>query len=166
MPGAPSITLPQAAAALNLSDLGYSSKQVEAQVGVDNTSVRDIVRRHGRWGEVCETPVFRRLRAEQKTHLEAASRVLAAKCLVQVDKTLDKTSAYQAAGIYGLLRTHERLDAGEATANLEIHVKGDIANLDQVCTALSRALVNVSRETIEGEKPVDIISDNSINPQK
>lgn len=166
MPGAPSITLPQAAAAVILHDLGNSTRQIEQTLGLSDTSAHDIIHRHGRWGEVCETPVFKRLRAEQKTHLEAASRVLAAKCLIQVDKTLDKTSAYQAAGIYGLLRTHERMDAGEASVNIELHVKGELVGMEQLCAALSRTLVDVSRETSDPEKPVDTLHDSSINPPK
>jgi hypothetical protein len=147
MPGAEQITLPQAAAVQVLHDLGHSTRQIEREIGLSDTSAHDILHRHGRWGETCETPVFKRLRAEQKAHLEATSRTLAAKCLIQVDKTLDKTSAYQAAGIYGLLRTHERLDAGEATVNVDVHLRADLTGMDQLCTALARTLV--SRETTE-----------------
>jgi hypothetical protein len=51
---------------------------------------------------------------------------------VQVEAKLPAASAYQAAGIYGLLRTHERLDAGEPT---EIHATLNVTaslNLDKL----------------------------------
>ncbi|HEY6365540.1 MAG TPA: hypothetical protein VI585_12195 [Candidatus Binatia bacterium] len=82
-----------------------------------------------------------RSRLKQKEALEAASRVVAAKALVQVEKKIENASAYQAAGIYGLLRTHERLDAGEPTqitASTNIHA---IANMDKLAAKLSQALL-------------------------
>jgi hypothetical protein len=65
--------------------------------------------------EIKETPVFNANRLKQKEALESASRIVAAKALIQVEKKIENASAYQPAGIYGLLRTHERLDAGEPT---------------------------------------------------
>jgi hypothetical protein len=71
--------------------------------------------------------------------------VVAAKALVQVEKKIENASAYQAAGIYELLRTHERLDAGEPTqitANLDIHA---IATMDKLTAMLSRSLIENQR---------------------
>jgi hypothetical protein len=90
-------------------------------VGIPERTAREIIARQGRWGEVAERSVFAEVRLKQKVHLEAASRMLSSKCLVQLEDTLGNASAYQAAVIDGLLRTHERLDAGEATQNIAIH---------------------------------------------
>ena len=55
---------------------------------------------------------------------------------------IENASAYQAAGIYGLLRTHERLDAGEPT---EIHAHLNIqavASLDKLAEMLGQSLID------------------------
>jgi hypothetical protein len=115
-----------------LADLGYSSPQIEALTGVNARTAWGILNNEASWGEIKELPVFKANRIKQKETLEAASRIVAAKALVQVEKKIENASAYQAAGIYGLLRTHERLDAGEptqitASVNLEL-----IADLDKL----------------------------------
>ena len=128
---------------MNLGDAGMSAAQAGALVGIPERTARDIIARHGRWGEVADRPVFAELRLQQKAHLEATSRYLSSECLIQLAKTLDKASAYQAAGIYGLLRNHERLDAGEATSNVELHLhsKLDILALDKLGEMLSQRLI-------------------------
>jgi hypothetical protein len=132
-----------------LADLGYSSPQIEALTGVNARTVWGVLNNEASWGEIKELPVFKANRVNQKEALEAASRIVAAKALIQVEKKIDNASAYQAAGIYGLLRTHERLDAGEptqitASVNLEL-----IADLDKLSRALGQSL-------IEDKKTVDV----------
>jgi len=131
----------KAALAMNYGDAGMSSPQVAEIVGIPARTVRDIVSRHGHWGEMAERPVFAQLRLEQKQHLEAASRYLSSQCLIHVEENLHKCSSYQAAGIYGLLRTHERLDAGEATTNVAVHAEVEVRGLDQLAAALSEAIL-------------------------
>jgi hypothetical protein len=135
---------------MNLGDAGMSGSQAGALVGVPERTARAIIARHGRWGEVADRPVFAQLRHDQKAHLEATSRYLSSECLIQLAKTLDKASAYQAAGIYGLLRTHERLDAGESTQNVEIHAKHEVAALDKLCEMLSQSLIRNSGDSDDG----------------
>ncbi len=77
--------------------------------------------------------------------------MLSSKCLIQLEDKLEKASAYQAAGIYGLLRTHERLDAGEATQNIEIHSHNDVAGLDRLCEMLSQSLAQQPAFKNEGK---------------
>jgi len=92
-----------------------------------------------------------------KDALEAASRLVAAKALIQVEKKIKNARAYQAAGIYGLLRTHERLDAGEPTqitANFDIYV---VVASDILAAKLSQAL-------IDGEKAMDITPSRDDKP--
>lgn len=129
----------KAAAVLAYADAGYPGSQAAEIVGIPVRTAEQIISGHGRWGDVVEKPVFAMLRAQQKAHLEAASRLLASKCLIQVDNQLPKASAYQAAGIYGLLRTHERLDAGEPTehvAHLHVH---EVAEIDGILDKLAQA---------------------------
>jgi hypothetical protein len=131
-----------------LSDLGYSAPQIEALTGVSARTAWGILNNEASWGEIKNTPVFKANRIKQKEALEAASRVVAAKALVQVEKKIENASAYQAAGIYGLLRTHERLDAGEPTqmtASFDIHT---IVALDKLAALLSQRL-------IEDQKTID-----------
>ena len=153
MAGAPKISLDRAAIAAAYGDLGYTARVIAPQVGISTRSVAEIIAGHGRWGEVAEKPVFARLRMEQKAILQSASMLVAAKALDQVEAKITQASAYQAAGIYGLLRTHERLDAGEPTeitASVNIHA---VQGLDRLAALLSQSLLpesnDVSGETIE-----------------
>ncbi len=131
-----------AAQVMVLGDMGYNAPVIEQRTGVKQSTVRDIVKRHGRWGEIAERSVFIALRAEQKAILHSATLAICAKALIQVDETIDKTSAYQAAGIYGLLRTHDRLDAGESTQNIEVHSKLEVEGLDKLSDLLSQRLLS------------------------
>jgi hypothetical protein len=137
------MTNPQIAAqAMALNDVGYPSTQIGRMLDIAQRTAHDIINLHGNWGEVAERPVFARLRLDQKKHLEATSRMLSAKCLIQVDKTIEKASAYQAAGIYGLLRTHERLDAGEPTEIIgHIQDRRSVESLEALAAALSQTLI-------------------------
>lgn len=137
----PAIDAIKAAHAMTLGDMGYQSSKVAEMVDISQRAAYDIIKRHGRWGEVAERPVFAELRQQQKAHLEATSRMLSAKCLIQVDNKINECSAYQAAGIYGLLRTHERLDAGEPTeitASLNVHAA---VGIDKLSAILGQRLI-------------------------
>src|SRR3990167_5985096 len=91
-----------AAQAMNMGDAGFSGSEVGRVLRIPDTTARDIINRHGRWGEVAERPVFIELRRQQKAHLEAASRALSAKCIMQAEQGLEKMSSYQAVGMYGI----------------------------------------------------------------
>jgi hypothetical protein len=95
-----------------------------------------------------ETPVFKANRLKQKEALEAASRIVAARALIQVEKKIENASAYQAAGIYGLLRTHERLDAGEPTQIAAFVGTQAVATLDKLAAMLAQSLID-RQETID-----------------
>ena len=140
----------KAATVMNLGDAGMTASQAANIVGIPERTAREIIARHGRWGEVAERSVFAELRLKQKARLEAASRMLFSKCLIQLEDTLGNASAYQAAGIYGLLRTHERLDAGEATQNIAVHSHKDVAALDELCEMLSQSLAQPPTSKNEG----------------
>ena len=120
-----------------LAELGYSAPKIEALTGVNARTAWGILNSEASWGEIKETPVFNANRLKEKEALESASRIVAAKALVQVEKKIENASAYQAAGIYGLLRTHERLNAGEPmqiTASVNIQA---VTSLDKLAGMLS-----------------------------
>ena len=134
--------IPTAARAAALADLGYSSPQIEGLTGVNARTVWGILNDEASWGEIKESPVFKANRHKQKEALEAATRLLAARCLVEAEKKIDTISPYQAVGMYGILRQHERLDAGEPT---EIHASLNLSasiSLDKLADILSRRLVS------------------------
>jgi hypothetical protein len=131
-----------------LAELGYSAPQIEALTGVNARTAWGILNNEASWGEIKESPVFKANRLKQKEALEAASRVVAAKALVQVEQKIESASAYQAAGIYGLLRTHERLDAGEPTqitASVNLHT---VASMDKLAAMLGQALVETEPKDV------------------
>ena len=97
-----------------------------------------------KWEEIIknqDTNSFGAHRRLAKQVMQAASIELAKKALVQVDASLDKASALQAATVYGILRDKERLDAGEATQNIAIVARVDFEQLDVLAAKLGQALL-------------------------
>ena len=122
--------------------MGYTNAKAARMAGLAETTAHGIIHKHGHWGEVQNQPVFAELRRQQKAHLEAATRVVAAKALIQCDENIHKASAYQAAGIYGLLRTHERLDAGEPTEIVGMVAdRRSVESIENLAAALGQALI-------------------------
>jgi len=146
-------TAAEAGAVLAMHDNLESGRSIARKTAIPESTVYDIINSHGHWGEWVTGPIARQHREEQKSILAKASRTLAAKCLEQVDKMLPKASAYQAAGIYGLMRTHERLDMGESTDNISIIAKVDAGNADGLAQRLAARMVT------SGSQPTDITSD-------
>lgn len=130
-----------AARAAALGDLGYPSTQVATMTGLSQRCVYNIIHGIKHWGTVAAKPTFIKQRLEQKQVLQAASLAVSARALVQVEEQIHKASAYQAAGIYGLLRTHERLDAGESIANLSVHTEVDLKGIDMIAELLAQSLL-------------------------
>lgn len=124
-------------------EVGYSASEAARIVGVPDRTARQWVNNEGLQTRLAET------RRGIKDRLQAESLDIAGECLGQVRKTLDKASAYQAAGIYGLLRQHERIDAGEPTsivASVNVEVEGRI---DEVVQALGSALLLKSQASTQ-----------------
>lgn len=134
-----------AAQAVELVEAGYSQNKASQMVGLNRTTVREIIHGVNSWGEIAQTTRWQQIRQEQKKALESASRTLASKLLVHAEANYDKMSAYQAVGMYGILRQHERLDAGEPTqisANLDVHV---LESGDKLAALLANALTAKSK---------------------
>ena len=147
--------LEKAAIAKTLQEAGYSSKQISQATGVPASTVRDIVGRHGIWAEIMrDNQTFKSYYEAQKKVMQAGSMELAKEALEQVEKKLSKASAYQATGIYSLLRQNARLDAGEATENVaHIHAH-EVKGLDSLCNLLSQSLLpnTVTSEESKGKQ--------------
>jgi hypothetical protein len=133
-----------ASKATALADLGYSGPQIEGMTGLNARTVWGILNGEASWGEVKETSVFKANRLRQKEALEAATRLLAAKCLVEVENKIGAVSAYQAVGMYGILRQNERLDAGEPT-EISMNVNASMS-LDDLLDRLGQRLIQVNPE--------------------
>ena len=144
MPGAPNVPLDRAAQAMQLVDYGYSQRIAGQITGIPQPTVSDILNKHGKWGEIVETSVWHELRSTQKKHFQVATFAVCKKALEQVDATIEKASAYQAAGIYGLLRDHERKDAGEPTENIAVAVQVAVS-VDDLSSKLQQRLVQSNK---------------------
>ena len=143
-----------AAQAMTMGDAGYSSNQIAPIIGLPGRTIRDIIARHGKWGELAEKPVFASLRQAQTQHLEAAGRALAAKAMIQCEDMLPKANAYQACLISSIMIDKSRLLAGEATQIVEVNTKLEATGLDQFCKLLSQALI------VEEATDITPVSDN------
>lgn len=144
MPGAPLIDVGKAAQADALAQSGYRPMQIERLTGIDEASVRDILRRHGRWGEIAATPVFARLRSEQTRAMEAALRVGAAQAIIEAykpEKLAEASHRDLMVGI-GISIDKFRLLAGESTQNVDLHVQ--VSGLDDLAASLGQALISTA----------------------
>ena len=124
-----------------MHDLGFTSRQIAEATDIPDRTVREIVTGVGHWANLENNPSLAEVRRNIKDKLMVASLNLSARALGQIGAKFDQTSAYQAAGIYGLLRTHERLDAGEPTQITASFTAVAIKDLDQLCEALSESLL-------------------------
>ena len=122
----------QAATVAALGDLGYAGTKIAAITGVAWRTVYDIL---GGQKNYLKTPVHAKLRSQIKERLQFRSLDIADRALNQVEQTLPWAEARDAAVVYGILRQHERLDAGEPTQITE-HV-GESFHLDDFLSALS-----------------------------
>lgn len=154
MPGRGKIPLDKAAAADVMSSIGYSSRQIAAATGLNARSIRDIIARHGHWGEVADKPVFAMLRQQQNNVLEAAYRSGAA-LLFQAalePAKLKKASTYQLVTSSAIAFDKSRLAAGEPTeiiASVDLHLVG---NLDKLAARLSQTLVGSGETEVEASQ--------------
>lgn len=149
----------KAARAFELVAQGYSRQDAANMTGVSRPTVADMVRRKGHWLQDVETPVFLEWRRRIKRDIQGQANELAVKLLAHADKNLEKTSPYQAVGMYGILRTHDRLDAGESTENVAVIHKAEAGGLDRLADRLAERLLglNPNKSLTSGREKV---SDN------
>ena len=141
--------LPTAATATAMGDLGYQPGEIAAATGLPPGTIDDIINgRHG-WDRMQNDPVFKEYREREKRIMHTGSIEIAKKALGQIERKLPQASAAQSAMIYGILRDKERLDAGESVLNVAVIHKHEIAGLDRLASALSRALLSGKGEDKE-----------------
>jgi len=143
------IPLEQAAAAAALYERDGNASRVALIMDMPRTTVNDVVKGYGRWGEVATDSSFVALRQEQKRLLQAASALNMSRAQSQIADTIHKCSAPQAAMVFGILFDKDRLMAGESTQN--VAVRGpQLTNLDDLANALRGELVKRSGGTSGG----------------
>ena len=128
-----------AATALAMHDMGYTYQAASQATGIPENTVWGLLHGGHKW---VDGPVLRERRRQAKEVLQARSMAISERCLNQVTKKLPKASAYQAAGIYGLLRTHERLDAGEPTEVVGVMGRLEIKAEDELLRKLADTLLH------------------------
>ena len=147
MPRGKRTSIPQAAEAKALADIGHQGTQIANAMGLPTRTVDDIINGRNGWGEIiANNEAFRKYRSDAKRKMQAASITLSQKALQQIDKKLDKASAPQAAMVYGILRDKERLDAGEPTEITVSYTRDEVSGLDVLAQALSTALMQKQAE--------------------
>ena len=127
-----------ATAILALGDSGISGAQIADSFRMPRRTVYEIL---GGEANYVRGPVLAQARAEVKELLQARSLDLAYRAQDQIELALPEAGAKDAAIVMGILRDHERLDAGEATANIEIHHKVEVEALEDLGDRLARSLL-------------------------
>jgi hypothetical protein len=147
MPRGKRTSLPQAAQAKALADIGYQGTQIADAIGLPVRTVDDIINGRNGWREIiANDKAFKQYRTQAKRQMQAASITLSQKALQQIEDRIDKASAPQAAMVYGILRDKERLDAGEATEIVALHTRQGIEGLDALAAILGQTLLQSGKE--------------------
>ena len=158
MPGGPGIDPLEAVKAFSLADLGYTPQQISQKVNISRPSLYYIFGRHGKWGEIADTPVFNRLRREQNQLLEASYRTIAASSLMHAmtPEKIAKASYYQLIVGSSIATDKAQLLAGLPT---EISMSNQVTEfraIDQLAEALARSLVSKKDDVIEIPKEENV----------
>ena len=121
-----------------LGSCGVSGAEIARKFPVSRNTVYEILRGEANY---VRGPVLVQARNEVKELLQARSLDLAYRAQDQIELALPEAGAKDAAIVMGILRDHERLDAGEATANIEIHHKVEVEELEDLGDRLARSLL-------------------------
>jgi len=147
MPRGKRTSIPQAAQAKALADIGYQGTQIADAIGLPVRTVDDIINGRNSWREIiANDQAFKQYRIQAKRQMQAASINLSQKALQQIENRIDKASAPQAAVVYGILRDKERLDAGEPTEITASYTRQEIEGLDALAAILGQTLLQSGRE--------------------
>lgn len=130
----------KAAEAMELVEEGKSTYKAAVLTNLPQRTVHDIIAgKHG-WKAIHNDPLFVEHRLQIKRSQQLAMNELVGKALVQVDETIGDASASQAAVIAGILFDKERLLAGEASHNIEVHTKGEVVASEATLAALMASM--------------------------
>jgi hypothetical protein len=147
MPRGKRTSIPKAAQAKALADIGYQGSQIADATGLPARTVDDIINGRNGWGEIiANDQAFKQYRSDAKRKMQAASIKLSEKALQQIENRIDNASAPQAAMVYGILRDKERLDAGEPTEIVARWTRDEIMGLDKLAAALGQTLLQSAKE--------------------
>ena len=135
------LTEPRKAYAVrDLAALGTKPTEISTLTNIPVSTIKEIILGHNGWAERLKDSSFAKYRSVRKRQLQAASLELSSRLLDHAGLNLNTTSPYQAVGMYGILRDKERLDAGEATANVEVHAKHEIVGSEIALASLMQSM--------------------------
>ena len=109
------IGLEVAGTAQGMKDAGVSHQEIADATGLSMATVQNIVSGRGRWTEITKDhSVYKRYRQLLKNRMQSKALIYADDILDSIHDAKDTGNISQKAVAYGILRQHERLDAGEA----------------------------------------------------
>ena len=126
-----------------MKDAGASHREIATATGLAMDTVQNIVSGRGRWTELTkDRGVFKKYRQLIKDRMVAKALTYADRMLDSVDAARNTGNVAQRAVAYGILRQHERLDAGEATSHVAVIHRTDLEAMDRLAQRLSNKLVH------------------------
>ncbi len=128
--------------AQGLKDAGVGRREIAEQTGLAEDTVTAICSGKGRWSDLTKNgEVFKKYRTLMKERMTGKAMLIADQLLDSVQSARNTGTISQRAIAYGILRQHQRLDVGEATANVEVHHRTDLEALDKLADKLRHSLV-------------------------
>ena len=136
------IGLEIAGMAQGMKDCGVAVQEIADAVGLSTNTVNNIIHNRGRWSDLYKDQgVFAKYRQLIKMRMNSKALTYADRMLDSIDAARDTGNVSQRAVAYGILRQHERLDAGEATSHVAVIHKTDLEALDRLARRLADGLV-------------------------
>lgn len=132
----------KAATIAALGELGHAGTKIAVWTDTPSRTVYEIL---GGEKNYLKTPVHAKLRQTIKSRLQARSLDIADRALNQIEMAIPETGARDAAVVYGILRQHERLDAGEPTSITDGAMSLKVPSLDALAGVLAE-VVQLRRE--------------------
>ena len=137
---------------------GLSLRDAGARTGLHHSTIGRMLQGDHGWGEIQETPVFKRHRATQNKALESAFRAGAAMSLQEAYKPakLKKASHYQLVMSAAIATDKARLLGGESTENVEVHHHAE--EIERAADLIAASLMRFSVPT------ASVVGSNDLDP--
>ena len=139
-----------------LAALDVPSSEIAKVTDTNIRTVQRILADH-RGYEDPETMLM--VRDQIKQVVEKKAYGIAEKLLNQVEAETPNAKARDAAVAYGILRQHARLDAGEATENIEVHQHGLDASLSGTVSSTLERIKKIKLKDVTIKPITDKVED-------
>ena len=158
-----------AAQGIALKQAGYSGKEIENKIGLDEVTLWGILKGICGWDKIKSTPVFEEYRAKAKREIQSLTLVGMKAAIDQFLVKIPEASARDAAVSFGILTEKDALLAGEPTQLIAVAHHVEVEDMTVAADAIAHSLLRFSslQTTVldPQNQPIDVTPEpNLIRP--